>query len=164
MRLVSLVQRLEHGLAARAELIQHLEHGVALLGVAGAGQVGHDDQQIREHRISGYSESVRRCVTFIEFHYAEYLSLQALSDELHLNAPYLSAQFKKETGHTVTEYISYTRIKHALPLLAQSTRSVEDIAATCGFDDMNYFARVFRKVMNMSPTVYRKQARVLKMY
>lgn len=121
-------------------------------------------QQIREHRISGYSESVRRCVTYIEFHYAEYLSLQALSDEMHLNASYLSAQFKKETGHTVTEYISYTRIKHALPLLAQSSRSIEDIAATCGFDDMNYFARVFRKIMNMSPTVYRKQARVLKIY
>ena len=93
----------------------------------------------------------------IDFHYSEYLSLSVIARALNVNASYLSSQFKKMTGSTVTEYINSTRIKHALPLLAQSNRSIEDIAASCGFDDMNYFARVFKKVQGISPSAYRKQ-------
>ena len=114
-------------------------------------------RHIREHRVQGFSEPVRKCALYIDFHYSEYLSLSVIARALNVNASYLSSQFKKMTGSTVTEYINSTRIKHALPLLAQSNRSIEDIAASCGFDDMNYFARVFKKVQGISPSAYRKQ-------
>ncbi|MBR6913246.1 MAG: helix-turn-helix transcriptional regulator [Treponema sp.] len=113
--------------------------------------------QISEHRVKCYSEPIKKCVTYIEFHYAEYLSLQVLSEKMYMNASYLSSQFSKETGTTLTEYINRTRINHALPLLVQTSRRIEEISNTCGFDDMNYFSRVFRKFAGCSPSEYRKK-------
>ena len=113
--------------------------------------------QISEHRVKCYSEPIKKCVTYIEFHYAEYLSLQVLSEKMYMNASYLSSQFSKETGTTLTEYINRTRINHALPLLVQTSRRIEEISNTCGFDDRNYFARGFRKFAGCSPSEYRKK-------
>ncbi|WP_407428054.1 helix-turn-helix transcriptional regulator [Treponema sp.] len=113
--------------------------------------------QIQEHRLKCYSESIQRCITYIDFHYTDYLSLQNISEKINMNASYLSSQFKKETGITLTAYINRTRINHAVPLLLQSSRSIEDIANTCGFDDMNYFSRVFKKNCGCSPSDFRRQ-------
>lgn len=117
-------------------------------------------QQIYEHKIAGFSSTIQRCILYIDFHFAEYLSLQAIADELHINASYLSAQFKKETGITLTSYINKTRIEHSLPLLLEKKRSIESIANECGFDDMNYFARVFKKITGVTPTEYRNEHRL----
>lgn len=113
-------------------------------------------RQTALHKIGKYSQSVRNAILYIDFHYADYISLQLIADQLHINASYLSAQFSKETGSTITAFINKTRIEHSLPLLKEKSRSIESIANTCGFDDMNYFARVFRKLQGMSPSQYRR--------
>ena len=115
--------------------------------------------QVREHHIGAYSEPIQRCITYIDFHCMEHFSLQELADEVFLNASYLSAQFAKETGQTITAYINRTRVNHALPMLGESTRTIREIANSCGFDDMNYFARVFKKITGVSPTEYRNEHR-----
>lgn len=115
--------------------------------------------QIREHHIGTYSDPIQRCLMYIDFHYTEHFSLQDLADEIHLNAAYLSAQFAKETGNTITTHINQTRINHALPQLAETAHTIREVAESCGFDDMNYFSRVFKKIVGVSPTEYRNEHR-----
>lgn len=117
-------------------------------------------QQIYEHKIAGFSSTIQKCILYIDFHFAEYLSLQVVANELYINASHLSAQFKKETGITLTSYINRTRIEHSLPLLLEKSRSIESIANECGFGDMNYFARVFKKITGVTPTEYRNSHRL----
>ena len=113
--------------------------------------------QIASHKVAQFSEAVQKSILYIDFHFAEYVSLSVIAEELHLNPSYLSSQFTKETGENITEYINRTRIEHSLPLLAHREKSIVEIAGECGFDDMNYFSRVFKKIMKCSPSAYRSR-------
>ena len=113
--------------------------------------------RIASQKTAQYSETVQKSILYIDLHFTEYISLSVIAEELNLNPSYLSSQFTKETGENITAYINRIRIAHSLPLLAHKNMSIVDIAGECGFDDMNYFSRVFRKIMNCSPTEYRKR-------
>ena len=105
------------------------------------------------------SELVRACMDYIDFHYSSELSLASLADMNFASPAYLSSQFKKETGTTITDYINDTRIRQALVLLNASDFSIGEIAVQCGFGDANYFTRTFKKLLGKTPTVYRKGIR-----
>ena len=111
---------------------------------------------IHNHSVKKYSDNIQDCVTYIDLHYNETLTLKKMAEYLNLNSSYLSTLFKKELGKTVTEYITQTRIKQALLLLNSTKHSIRDVANLCGFDDINYFSRVFKKYQGMSPRSYRK--------
>lgn len=111
---------------------------------------------IHNHSVKKYSDNIQDCVTYIDLHYNENLTLKKLSEHLNLNSSYLSTLFKKELGKTVTDYITQTRIKQALLLLNSTRQSMGDVANQCGFDDINYFSRIFKKYQGMSPSSYRK--------
>ena len=64
--------------------------------------------------------------------------------------------FKKVTGTTSAAYISELRIKKSLPLIENTDLGMAEIAEKVGFDDPNYFSRVFRSVTGITPSEYRK--------
>ena len=69
----------------------------------------------------------------------------------------LSRKFKKETGQSLTDYINKLRIKEALYMMENHNLSITDIAYMTGFNDVNYFTKVFKKYKRMTPSSYRKQ-------
>lgn len=103
------------------------------------------------------SALIRTCLDYIDFHYNSELSLASLAAMNYVSPPYLSTQFKKETGITVTDYINQTRIRQSLLLLNASHYSIGEIAAQCGFSDANYFTRTFKKLLGKTPTAYRNE-------
>ena len=105
----------------------------------------------------GYSMPVQKCLNYIEINYESELSLRVLADMCGVSAGYLSAQFKRETGFTVTEYINQTRIRQSLKLLNESAMSVCEVAIQCGFQDANYYTRMFKRYYHITPTQYRKR-------
>lgn len=111
---------------------------------------------IHNHTVKKYPDNIRDCVTYIDLHYNEDLTLKKMAEYLSINSSYLSTLFKKEVGKTVTEYVTQTRIKQALLLLNSTKQSIRDVASQCGFDDINYFSRVFKNYQGMSPSSYRK--------
>lgn len=113
---------------------------------------------VRSYSTKGYTPMIRRVILYIRFNMTEDLSLRAIAAHFSLNKNYLSTAFKKETGVGLTNYVNQERIKHAVYLLNTSTLSIQDIAEKCGVGDLNYFSRIFRQQVGISPSGYRKMA------
>ena len=85
------------------------------------------------------------------------LSLKALSAQLNVSAPYLSALFKKHMGCTITEYVSRQRMKKAKSLLKNTDIQIQDVAQYCGISDAAYFTKIFQRETGLTPKEYRRQ-------
>jgi len=121
------------------------------------------EQMIREYCLlvqnksrNMYSLSVRKILDYIEFNLNMPLTLKNISEKFNLSAPYISSQFKKEVGTTVIRYVNQLRINDAIKLLDSSSMSIQDVAAYVGIPDYNYFTKVFKKEMGITPSDYRK--------
>ena len=112
---------------------------------------------VRNHSLKEYSALIGRAITLIEYDLTADLSLGALARRLNVNSSYLSGLFRKETGCTLTEFVSRRRIDHAVFLLNSTQMQVQAIAAECGIQDANYFIKLFRRHMGMTPQMYRRQ-------
>ena len=103
-------------------------------------------------------EKIRR---YIQEHYAENLNIKELAEMLNANEYYLSHAFKKITHYSPQQYISRRRIGKAQCLLIYTSLPLTEISARVGYEDSNYFSRVFKKIIGMSPNLYRKKWREL---
>ena len=83
--------------------------------------------------------------------------LAAISEELNVHPAYLSRLFKAQTEMNLTDYISEKRLAHACRLLDGDTHTVKDVAALCGYDNYNYFFKVFKKYYGITPKEYQTQ-------
>ena len=94
---------------------------------------------------------------FIGAHYAQKLGIPELARACGCSESLLSLRFKRATGIGVHAYLQGFRLQQAASLLAQTKRSVTDIAFSCGFQSPGYFKDAFRKVYGISPRAYRRQ-------
>lgn len=97
-----------------------------------------------------------RAKEYIGEHLDERLLSEQIAQFLFLNVDYLNRIFKKETGITLSEYISSQRIEKAKELLLTSSLSVSEIALEVGFQSFSYFSKIFKKKTGMEPLKYRK--------
>lgn len=114
---------------------------------------------VRNHAMKSYSPLVRRVIIAIDSDLTADLSLSAHAAALGVNASYLSALFSRETGTTISDYVARARVEHAVFLLNTTQMQIQTIAQHCGIQDVNYFTRLFRRVMGKTPSAYRRQAR-----
>lgn len=112
---------------------------------------------VRELSVAALPSPVREAVTFIRFNIDQPLSLNRLADTLGVHPSYLSRAFKKTLGMTLTDYINKLRIEEAKSLLDQGNESVATIALSVGYNDPNYFSKVFTKLEQVTPKNYRKR-------
>ncbi|MBI5423977.1 MAG: AraC family transcriptional regulator [Opitutae bacterium] len=89
------------------------------------------------------------------------LSVESLAREVGCSSNHLSKIFHRATNERIVERINRLRIQNAIDALSRTRLSVKTIAASCGFADANYFARVFRQATGRSPQQYRVDARQL---
>lgn len=94
---------------------------------------------------------------YLDEHYKEKISLDNLSEMFFINKFYLTRLFKEQFGMSVNSYLIQVRISHARQLLRYTDMSIEKIGQSCGINDANYFARLFKKQEGVSPGEYRKQ-------
>ena len=92
---------------------------------------------------------------YIESHLSDELDRDTLAAMVYLNADYLSHLFKKDTGSSLINYIIDRRIAHSKELLAKGEMSIRDIAITCGFQNISYFSRQFKKSTGMTPRQFK---------
>ena len=83
------------------------------------------------------------------------VDLQYFSESLHLSTSYLSDLVKKETGKTITEAVHLHMIDLAKNSLLSSNKSVSEVAYELGFEYPQYFSRLFKAKVGMSPVAFR---------
>lgn len=99
---------------------------------------------------------IRKILVFLSEHYMEpdAVRLPSLSQRFGLSVPYLCRMFKKYTNLTLTSYINELRCFHAATLI-QNGSSLENAAYGTGFQDYNYFSRLFKQVLGNPPSYYK---------
>ena len=92
---------------------------------------------------------------YINAHYSEDLTLQDISDALHISIYYLAHVFKQQTGYSPKQYMLRRRLGEAQTLLISTDLSITDISLAVGYGNPNHFDRMFSKYIGMSPSSYR---------
>lgn len=110
---------------------------------------------VRNYSKRGYTSIVRDALNYIDFHISDQLSLKLISEQVSVSSSYLSAQFKKETGKTLTDYINEKRIRDSLVLLSTTELPIQKVAERVGIYDENYYSRLFKKYLNQTAKQYR---------
>ncbi|MGL5314103.1 MAG: helix-turn-helix transcriptional regulator [Peptostreptococcaceae bacterium] len=100
---------------------------------------------------------VKRAVEYTMKNYTSDITVDILCKELNINKSYFCKLFKEDTGYTYSNYLNIFRIEKSKKLLLNTNMSLLDIAIAVGFNSQNYFTMVFKKITNMTPTVYRSE-------
>lgn len=122
-----------------------------------SGEIQHMDPGQNPASLS--RERVNIILQYVEEHYAERIKLDDLVQILHINKYYICKIFQQYTGKTFLDYVNLVRIQKAVDLIVSTNDSITAIAFTTGFQDINYFSRMFKRVMGISPTELRRRHR-----
>jgi AraC-like DNA-binding protein len=93
--------------------------------------------------------------TLITRNFREPLSTSVIARKLNRNPDYLGRVYRQTYGCNPTEGIHRARMKHAKNLLLLTSMNVDEIACACGYEDTDYFRRVFRRFYDMQPRRFR---------
>ena len=110
---------------------------------------------VKKHSLRGYSPIIISAINYIDFNLSTVNSLSDVADAITVNASYLSTRFKREVHKTVTDYIHSKKISMAQYYLRNSKDSISSIAEKVGYQDDNYFYKMFKKHTNLTPSEYR---------
>ncbi|MFC0561360.1 response regulator [Halalkalibacter alkalisediminis] len=120
------------------------------------------DQHFRSiHRLTNVDDAMRMhdMVAYVEKYYTEELSLEKLSNRFFLSREHISRRFKQEKGVTLSEYVTQLRIEQAKQWLIQTDEKVYSISIKLGYQDGNFFSKLFKKMVGMTPIEYRKHGK-----
>jgi len=82
------------------------------------------------------------------------VTLEEVSEFLHLNSNYFSRLFKRETNETFIGYVTRVKMNKAKELLETTNKTVNDIALQVGYDNKSYFNKCFKAIYMLSPAQY----------
>ncbi|NLY53385.1 MAG: helix-turn-helix transcriptional regulator [Firmicutes bacterium] len=106
--------------------------------------------------ISGERAGINRALAFIESHFMQALSVETLAAAAGLSLSHFIRAFKLHTGKTPHAYLTNLRIEKATEKLQDKKLRITDIALACGFSNPGHFTTVFKRIMGITPSEYRK--------
>ena len=130
--------------ATLLDLLAKLYYGNSL-------EVNSDVQTENGHQIA----NLKKVLTYIHENLGNEIRLEELSTLVNMNPQYFCRYFKKNIGKTITEYINELRIEKASQALAETEDKIIDIAQDCGYDNVSYFIRRFKREKGITPMQYR---------
>lgn len=97
-------------------------------------------------------ENVKWAIRFIKENAEKPISVEQVARAAGLSKAYFSRIFKSITGYTVVAYIHLVRCNNAAKLLRSGKYKINEIAVQCGFENMSYFTRTYKRVMGVLPS------------
>ena len=104
----------------------------------------------------GYNQLTFKIMQYLHSNFSEKITLDDIGRLTFFSPNYCENVFKRETGRSVIDYLLQIRIEEAKRLLAEGSLALGTVAEAVGFDDYNYFSRVFKKRTGYTPTEYKK--------
>ena len=115
--------------------------------------------QISDNLIAGNKTPLAiEIANYLANHYREKISLDDISNVTYFSVAYCESEFRKTFGKSIIHYLIDLRISEAKNLLIETSMPCSVIAELVGFDDANYFSRIFKKRMGISPLQFRASA------
>jgi len=99
-----------------------------------------------------FDPRVKKAIRFITDNYADSLNISTVAEAVSLNPVYFGALFKKETQVTFRDYLNTIRLNQAEDMLRSGKWNVSEVAQYCGFTDVFYFSRLFKKYKGVPPS------------
>ncbi|MCH5332767.1 MAG: 2-isopropylmalate synthase [Agathobacter sp.] len=103
-------------------------------------------------------ERLTAMLNYIQNNYQE-VTLESMAEQFHLSEPYISKYIKDKSGKTFGEHVTRIRMKRAKTLLKNGNMTVERIADSVGYPNVEHFNRTFKKCFEMTPIQYRNSSR-----
>ena len=93
---------------------------------------------------------------YINQKFSKDISLEEVAKHVDISSYYFSKLFKEEEGMNFIDYVTNLRIEKAKRLLKEGNVSIKEVCVESGYTDPNYFSRIFKKVVGITPTEYKE--------
>lgn len=105
----------------------------------------------------GSAFKISKSISYIDENYTQRIKISELAQMETMCLTAYNKHFKVQMGVTPSKYIIALRMQMAKELLETSSLSIKEISSMCGYDNFNFFARMFKKHTGQTPTDYKKQ-------
>ncbi len=112
-------------------------------------------EEIVDNKLYERNDEINAVVNYVEKNYQNRISLEEVADYVNLNPQYLSRLVKKELGIGFTHYVTNLKIEKAKELLSDTDLPILNISLELSYNEPNYFCKVFKKIVGMTPMEYR---------
>ena len=113
-------------------------------------------RNVVEKKAEKSTRTIASAKEYIKKNFNSDISLEDVSREVNISPYYFSKLFKDETGEGFVEYLTNLRIDKAKELLSGTNYSMKEICQMVGYTDPNYFSRIFKKNVGVTPTEYKE--------
>ncbi len=103
-----------------------------------------------------YSPLTRTVLDYVHREYRQRITLHEIGQKTFFSPIYCDTVFKRDIGSSIIDYVLTLRVEEAKRLLVEDRADIRQIAEAVGFQDANYFSRVFKKRVGCSPSAYRR--------
>ncbi|MBN2983682.1 response regulator transcription factor [Cohnella algarum] len=109
----------------------------------------------RQNPVETDHPEINAILRYVQQHYDQEISLQAMAQHVNMDENYLSSLFKKKTGDTFINYLQRLRVEEAKFYLEETELAVAEIAERCGFSNPSYFFKIFKRWTGATPNEHR---------
>ncbi len=106
--------------------------------------------------VNYHSRRIEKAFAYMHAHYTENISLEDVAKEVNMLEVSFSRFIKKRTGKTFVESLNEIRLGHASRLLIDTTQTIAEVSYKCGFNNLSYFNRIFRRKNGCTPREFRQ--------
>ena len=119
----------------------------------------HTYSHMKSGGVSKKRSEISTVLSYIQANFTKRITLNEGAEKMHFSTSYLSRYFHENVGMTFVQYIKKLRIDLALKLLTNTDTEIIDICYEVGFSSPSTFSNEFKKIYNISPSEYRKDAK-----
>ncbi|MCL1819973.1 MAG: AraC family transcriptional regulator [Oscillospiraceae bacterium] len=101
---------------------------------------------------SGTNYHVEKIKRYIIDNYSKQIKVETVANMLGLSTVYCGALFRRAQGMTIANFVNEIRIRKAAEMFEAECMSICEVSAACGFNDVYYFSKTFKKIMGVAPS------------
>ena len=125
------------------------------MGLRFALFLGELEKQSKETKSDYENGIIPEAMKFVETHYNEDISMDEVAKQVNVSYHYFSKIFKSQMGKSFTDYLTDLRIEKSMKMLQTTPLSIKEISSEIGYNDPNYYCKIFKKVTGVTPTEFR---------
>ena len=115
----------------------------------------NNSREIKEIKSSKNLDKLKDVIKYIETNYHNPITIDEIAGISGFSASHFMKFFKKTTGSSFVDYLNDYRLSMAARMLISSEENIIDVATACGYENLSYFNRIFKKKYEMTPSEYR---------